>query len=476
MIVADIADDLQAQLEDLYTEIEAELGRDLKVDEKESIADQFLEGLDDDATANEFNPDQPRVPAGGPGGGQFGSGGGGATGVAAPATGEGKTSGYTPAKTPERWAITKDTTYEGVPKEKAATLTPDECKKALEFKDGMTTVVGSNAANSGLPKETRPDLDTLQSGALQKYSFKNDGPLNGMLRRGDCCYSYTKDGNKADSPYTKTFFDEMHGAMQSAFEKAPVLSTPVKVVRGMNLTQPGALEKFTANVTEALASGKPLSFNGYTSTAKPSGLMAKMGLASGIPSAFKGNVSLKINAVHGLDMGPHSQLPTEKEILLNHGAQFTVKSITKKADGYHVELDQLHPSKHREDKIIGNRNVANSNPEGHNQYTDTGGAFKASSMSEFSAAKQMNEHLEKHINSDVMEQINPDSNILDGVGTHNKQIVFPIGKGLYVVDRGKEGAKYTESLRKVEPEEVQPHPHVSGFQKASFMGTSTKHF
>jgi hypothetical protein len=74
-------------------------------------------------------------------------------------------------------------------------------------------------------------------------------------------------------------------------------------------------------------------------------VLAKLGLSSGVGKSFRGNVTLKINAVHGLDMKPHSQLPTEEEFLLPHGSRFKVKAVTKKGDGYHVELDQLPPSK-----------------------------------------------------------------------------------------------------------------------------------
>lgn len=274
-----------------------------------------------DASGHEHKP-------AGPGGGQFTGHGGGGGGGGGGSTGK-------PAKKPRKVVQRSDkTTWEGVDKDRAKKLTPEEAREALEFKDGMTLMVGSNKPNAGLPDATRPDLSDLESGALQKYSFKNDGPLNAWLRTGTL---------PEGTPYNQVFFDEMHAALKSAFDKAPVLDKPVKVVRGMQL-EPEALEKFIGQIKGAGEAGEPVTLKGYTSTAKPGGLLYKMGLSSGIPGPFRGNVSLTINAVHGLDVKPYSQLTGEGEMLLPHGAQFRVRSMTKKKDGWHIELDQIAPS------------------------------------------------------------------------------------------------------------------------------------
>lgn len=246
----------------------------------------------------------------------------------------------------------KGNTHEGVPEAHAKTMVDHaDIHKAMTWQNNMTVVVGGNKPNPGLPEGTRPKLSDLERGALQKYSFKNDGPLNQILRgtaeptKDGTVLHTARSGERTTTPYRKEFYDEMHAQMQSAFAKAPVLKTPVKVVRGMNLS-PGDLEKYVAGMDASMKSGKPIEMKGYTSTARPTGMMAKVGLTPGVGKPFRGNVSVAIHAVHGLDMMPHSQLPAEGEFLLPHGAKFSVKSIVKKSDGYHVELHQ-HPPDNR---------------------------------------------------------------------------------------------------------------------------------
>jgi len=98
----------------------------------------------------------------------------------------------------------------------------------------------------------------------------------------------------------------------------------------------------------AQKSGSPVTIDGYTSTARP-GLLSRIGMAlglgSGIPKAFQGNVSMQIEAVQGLDMKPHSQLPSESEFLLQHGSQYTVKSVTKTKTGVSVVMAQIPPKR-----------------------------------------------------------------------------------------------------------------------------------
>jgi len=108
---------------------------------------------------------------------------------------------------------------------------------------------------------------------------------------------------------------------------------------------PEGIDKFIKGMEDSVSSGKPITLNGYTSTASPDGLLTKIGLGKKLPSAFKGNVTMKINAVHGLDMKPHSQLASESEFLLDHGSQFSVNKVTKDNLGnYTIEMDQ-HPPK-----------------------------------------------------------------------------------------------------------------------------------
>lgn len=240
------------------------------------------------------------------------------------------------------WNPTKDTTYEGVPLSEAASLSAEQAREALAYREGMTTVRGSNQASKALPDATRPDLDEYQRGALQKYSYLNDRPLNALLRG--------KSLEETNTPYGKSFYDEMNAQMESAFAKTPVLDKPVRVVRGMQMPD-DVLAGFIEKIQGASKDNKPLAMSGYTSTARPTGLLASLGLTSGIPKPFRGNVSFAIDAVHGIDMKPHSQLPGESEMLLPNMSQFTVKGIKKTKGGYHIELAQLPPSKHKEDVV-----------------------------------------------------------------------------------------------------------------------------
>ncbi len=245
----------------------------------------------------------------------------------------------------------KGNTHEGVEPAKASDLSHAEIQHALKWQPNMTFVVGANGPNKGLPEGTRPKLNDLERGALQKYSYKNDGPLNQHLRgtsettqSGHVLHT-DRSGTRTTTPYKKEFYDEMHHQMQSSFSKAEVLTKPIKVVRGMNLNE-SDLQGFVAKMTAAKDSGQPHAMQGYTSTTKPSGVMSKLGLVPSdkeIAKPFRGNVSMEIHAVHGIDMKPHTQLPAEGEFLLNHGSKMSVKSVEKRKDGgYHIILHQ-HP-------------------------------------------------------------------------------------------------------------------------------------
>lgn len=312
-----------------------------------------------DPTSN-YDPSQPRDP-GGEGGGQWvkgGAGGGGtaqhpgdkAKGIHGSAS-QIKSADVDVSRDPDsppgtRYRkVTRETTHEGVSLKQAKTLTPEQNREVSRWHDGMT-MVNKNGKNSRLPDEAHnADYNDYERGALQKYSYKNDGPLNGMLR-GKEDWQTLKDANgkpAGEVPYNDDFYKQMDKSLQSAFDKTPVMKNPVTVVRGMNLEGKN-LEGFLAKMEAGMASGQSFEMGGYTSTAAPGGMMYKLGLDSGIPKPFRGNISLKINAVHGIDMGPHSQLPGEAELLLDKRSRFVVKSIKKGKNGeYQIEVDQLPP-------------------------------------------------------------------------------------------------------------------------------------
>lgn len=249
----------------------------------------------------------------------------------------------------------KAKTHEGVTNEEAAHLTLEQARAVIKYKEGFAPIYihGANVPNKALPDATRPQLDDHERGALQKYTFKNDIPLNARLR------------GKADwgdkTPYNETYFQELHGGLQSAFGKAKVMDKPVEVVRGMfkgkDASDP-AVQSFVQKAMHAADNGGTVRMEGYTSTTRPDSLGYKMGLkgATGdIKEPFRGAVAIKINAVHGLDMNPHSQLPGEKEFLLNHDSQFKVKKVVKTKAGYEIHLDQVAPTQHAKDSTALNR-------------------------------------------------------------------------------------------------------------------------
>lgn len=175
-----------------------------------------------------------------------------------------------------------------------------------------------NQPNHAVPVEARPKLTTAEQVAVQSYTGSMYRPLNTQLR-------------KTGEPPPE--FIEKFDALQSAFAKAKKLDPPVNVVRGMTLT-PKEKAAFMGPVESALASGNPVELHGFVSTSvtdKPISL-------------FKGNVSLAIEATHGLDALPYTHYPHEKELILNHLSRFKVNAVHKDPNGnVTVRLTQIHP-------------------------------------------------------------------------------------------------------------------------------------
>jgi hypothetical protein len=238
------------------------------------------------------------------------------------------------------------TTYEGVPLSHAKNISREEADSAIQRHDNMTLIQGSNLPNRNLPNETRPELNEHQRGALQKYSYLNDGPLNRKLRGNEDWHHDPKTGKEV--PYGEEFYNRMHEHLQSAFAQAKPMKHPVRVVRGMNFGPDREKEhaEFISKMQHAAEHGKQVGFNGYTSTTRPNGLMYHLGMQTGVRKPFQGNVTYKIDATHGLDMQPHSQLTGEGEFLLPHGARFNVHKVEQVGGGHHIHLKQIPPNEH----------------------------------------------------------------------------------------------------------------------------------
>jgi SPP1 gp7 family putative phage head morphogenesis protein len=172
-----------------------------------------------------------------------------------------------------------------------------------------------NAPNPALHDNTRPELTPAEAGAARAYSKAGFDVLNQQLRDG---------GVHPD-------IAAHHEALQSAFAKAGPLPEPVTAYRGMRM-EPAAAAAFVAKLKTESDGGKHVRIPGYTSTTTKAGELSEFGSA----------VTLEIEARHGLDLMPHSERPSERELLLNHNSNFEVAGIDSRPDGTHtVRLRQI---------------------------------------------------------------------------------------------------------------------------------------
>lgn len=171
-----------------------------------------------------------------------------------------------------------------------------------------------NVPNAALPDVARPHLTRAEAEAAEGYSFSHYRELNKALR---------------DGRTPKGELGPVHEGLRTAFAKAKPFDQPVKVRRGMQLTNDEG-QKFIDALKAGQAQDGAARLPGYTSTTTK-------------PKGFEGNIQLTIHATHGLDLKPYSELANEDELLLDHNSAFRVKKITDTADGWHVELEQIPP-------------------------------------------------------------------------------------------------------------------------------------
>lgn len=185
----------------------------------------------------------------------------------------------------------------------------------------------SNKANKDLPDGTRPKLSLQEQHAVQAATLVEQVAAQWYTGSGFAGINRgLRDGKDLPADLA-----ERHKHLQAAFGKAKVLDKPVALNRGMALP-PEHLKALVAAAQEAQQGGHQLRFDGYISTATKA------------VSSFQGNVKLKINAVHGLDLLPYTHYPHETEMLLNHGSHFTVKGVKQVGGKWEIELDQVPPS------------------------------------------------------------------------------------------------------------------------------------
>ena len=226
-------------------------------------------------------------------------------------------------------------THEGVPIDQAPSLNKEQILETLKWLGKLSVSPQDNVPNKDLPDETRPELTPHETGALQKYSSRHYRVLNGLLR-GD------EDALKLKGMhYSREFYTEMQAQMDSAFEKAKPMKTPMIVTRGSNISDPERYKKFM----EQAKPGAEITLEGYTSTARPGGIdgfLARLGFGDGVKKNFRGNVNFQIKARKGLDVKPYSQLPSEEEFLLPNNSRFRIDKVVKgKKGSVTVYMEQI---------------------------------------------------------------------------------------------------------------------------------------
>ena len=183
-----------------------------------------------------------------------------------------------------------------------------------------------NQPNPHAPDETRPPLTPKQQQAAFEYSSDAYGEINHALR----FFENNLRSNLDDHHYN------VHRELRKAFAAAGAMSKPIRVTRGMDLDGED-LSRLKSAALGAKQEGYHLRLPGYTSA----------GVGDHVIEGFNGNVQLTIDAVHGLDLLPYADIPWEKEFLLDHGSQFTIKDVSETRNGddrwLYVHLAQIPP-------------------------------------------------------------------------------------------------------------------------------------
>jgi len=145
-------------------------------------------------------------------------------------------------------------------------------------------------------------LTTPEIKAAEAYSETVYKALNANLRSGK------------DLTARQATIDE---GLQSALGKTKEFETPVRVYRAMDVSSKVA-NKLISELRDASKSGAQVSLGGgYVSTTTSRNVADEMGK----------NMLIIIEARKGLDMGPVSTWPKEKELLMDRGSRFRVSSV-----------------------------------------------------------------------------------------------------------------------------------------------------
>lgn len=228
-----------------------------------------------------YNPSQPRVPAGSPQGGEWSSGGGSGAVAVSP-----KASPKSAAKTKSAPAARESS---GFPEKKTtrkfdAKVTSDE--KLLKSADKLSS-------------EEKKLIDRYTSGEL------NYKKMNKELREGKRTWAATDQIN-------------------AAIDKAGPLPDGLITYRGINVQDKSHLNEMTSKFESAAKTGGTITMSGITSTS----------IDPGVAKNFAGHnskaIMFEIKPKKGLYVGETlSEFGGEAEVILKHGAKYKVVGVQK---------------------------------------------------------------------------------------------------------------------------------------------------
>lgn len=279
---------------------------------------------------------------------------------------------------------------------------------------------GTNGPSRGAPDESRPTLTTPEKVAAQKYTSTAYKYLNDQLR---------KDGTAPPQ------FVDMHHNLQAAFSKVKEFSSPVNVTRGSTM-DPQALSDFIGQAKESMSAGKNLGLKGYTSTT----------VGSATDPFFKGNLTLKIKAVQGLDMKPYSHYPHVSEMLLNHDSQFKVTEVKQVGGGWEVSMEEIPASKRGKAIASSTGTGSSAGSSGPKQFTRPHESQAVDAYLKGTASHSLHSNWagygEDTLLRDILKEARRDTAPKDRAGIDDLK-----AKGWDIAYRGVKGKSHTKQFR-----------------------------
>lgn len=183
-----------------------------------------------------------------------------------------------------------------------------------QAKETITKALGKSAASLNVPKndgwEVFKPIPLEHQRAISAYTGSYYRAVNESLRAGTA------------SPAQLRYADLVNEALRLS----PTYQG--RVTRGVSLSG-NALKKFLDEHRQAMLEGSSIVHRGFISTSK------------GERAAFGGNVVLHIESRTGVYVRPISLHPGENEVLLKHGARFTVSKVEQTGAQWHIYLEEI---------------------------------------------------------------------------------------------------------------------------------------